>query len=53
MGRESSWFEIAAGARAGKLTLVIVAGAAAYFATLWAMGMRRRDFTRHEPAAHP
>ena len=53
MGRESSWFEIAAAARAGKLALVILAGAGAYFAALWAMGMRRRDFTRHEPGTPP
>jgi putative peptidoglycan lipid II flippase len=51
MGRESSWFEVAAAPRAGKLALVIVAATAAYFATLWLMGMRRRDFVRHEPAA--
>jgi len=48
MGREASWFEIAAGARALKLTLVIVAGAGAYFAALLAMGFRLRDFARHE-----
>lgn len=48
MGREASWFEITAGARAVKLTLVIVAGASAYFAALFAMGFRLRDFGRHE-----
>jgi putative peptidoglycan lipid II flippase len=48
MGSEASWFEIATGARALKLTLVIVAGAAAYFASLAAMGFRLRDFSRHE-----
>jgi len=48
MGRESSWFEIAAGARAARLAWVIAAGAAAYFAALAAMGMRLRHFTRHE-----
>ena len=47
-GRESSWFELAAGARAAKLALVIVAGSAAYFAALAMMGFRLRDFTRHE-----
>jgi putative peptidoglycan lipid II flippase len=47
MGRESSWFEIAAGARALKLALVIVAGGAAYFGSLAAMGFRLRDFSRH------
>ena len=46
MGSESSWFEIAAGARALKLAIVIVAGAAAYFASLAVMGFRLRDFSR-------
>lgn len=46
MGRESSWFEIAAGARAAKLTLVIVVGSLSYFAALGFMGFRLRDFTR-------
>jgi putative peptidoglycan lipid II flippase len=48
MGSEASWFEIAAAARAGKLALVIAAGAATYFASLWLMGFRLRDFSRHE-----
>ena len=48
MGRESSWFEIAAAGRAGKLTLVVIAGAGAYFAARWAMGFRARDFSRQE-----
>jgi len=48
MGREASWFELAAGPRAGKLALVIAAGAVAYFAALAAMGMRLRHFTRNE-----
>jgi putative peptidoglycan lipid II flippase len=48
MGSEASWFEIAAGARALKLTLVIAAGTAAYFGALWVMGLRLRDFSRHE-----
>ena len=49
MGRESSWFEIDAKMRAVKLALVIVAGIAAYFGSLAAMGFRPRDFSRHEP----
>jgi putative peptidoglycan lipid II flippase len=47
MGRESSWFEIAAGPRVARLAIVIVAGAAAYFASLAGMGFRVRDFSRH------
>lgn len=48
MGREASWFEITAGARAAKLTLVIITGSVAYFAALGIMGFRLRDFSRHE-----
>ncbi|HEX7466050.1 MAG TPA: lipid II flippase MurJ, partial [Usitatibacter sp.] len=48
MGSESSWFEIATGARALKLTLVIAAGTVTYFASLALMGFRVRDFHRHE-----
>jgi putative peptidoglycan lipid II flippase len=47
MGSEASWFEISAGPRIAKLAAVIVAGAAAYFASLFAMGFRLRDFSRH------
>jgi len=47
MGSESSWFEIAAAMRAAKLAWVIFAGAFAYFASLWLMGLRLRDFSRH------
>jgi putative peptidoglycan lipid II flippase len=48
MGREISWFEVAAGARAAKLAGVIAAGTLAYFASLAVMGFRLRDFSRHE-----
>jgi putative peptidoglycan lipid II flippase len=48
MGRESSWFELDAAARAGKLALVIAAGTVAYFASLGAMGLRPRQFARDE-----
>jgi putative peptidoglycan lipid II flippase len=48
MGSESSWFEISAGVRAAKLTLVILAGSVTYFASLWVMGFRLKDFSRHE-----
>jgi putative peptidoglycan lipid II flippase len=48
MGRESSWFELAAGPRAAKLAMVIAAGTLAYFASLTVMGFRLRDFSRHE-----
>jgi putative peptidoglycan lipid II flippase len=48
MGRESSWFELAAAPRAAKLAMVIAAGTLAYFASLAAMGLRMRHFSRHE-----
>jgi putative peptidoglycan lipid II flippase len=48
MGSEASWFEITTTMRAVKLALVIAAGSATYFAALWAMGFRLRDFSRHE-----
>jgi putative peptidoglycan lipid II flippase len=48
MGRETSWFELPAGARAAKLAMVIVLGATAYFAALGVMGFRPRHFARHE-----
>jgi putative peptidoglycan lipid II flippase len=48
MGSEASWFEIPAATRAGKLALVIAAGSLTYFASLWLMGFRLRDFSRHE-----
>ncbi len=48
MGSEPSWFEISAGVRAMKLALVIAAGSITYFASLWVMGFRLRDFSRHE-----
>ena len=47
MGRESSWFELAAGPRAVKLAAVIALGAAVYFASLWLMGIRLRHFSRN------
>jgi putative peptidoglycan lipid II flippase len=48
MGSESSWFEIPAAVRAAKLAAVIAAGTFSYFTSLWLMGLRVRDFSRHE-----
>jgi putative peptidoglycan lipid II flippase len=48
MGSESSWFEIPTAMRAARLAWVIAAGAVTYFAALWVMGFRLRDFSRHE-----
>ena len=49
MGSESSWFEITTTVRVVKLALVIAGAAIVYFASLWVMGFRLRDFNRHEP----
>lgn len=46
MGREASWFEITASARAAKLALVVISGSLAYFAALGFMGLRPRQFMR-------
>ena len=48
MGSEQSWFAIPAATRALKLAAVILGAMAAYFATLWAVGFRLRQFARHE-----
>jgi putative peptidoglycan lipid II flippase len=47
MGSESSWFAIPAATRALKLAAVVIGAMAAYFATLWLLGFRLRQFTRH------
>jgi putative peptidoglycan lipid II flippase len=48
MGSENSWFAIDATHRAMKLAWVIAAGVVAYFGSLALMGIRLRDFARHE-----
>ncbi len=41
-----AWHGIDSLAKAGKLALLVCAGATAYFGALWAMGFRPRDFSR-------
>jgi putative peptidoglycan lipid II flippase len=48
MGTESSWFAIPATTRALKLAAIVSGAMAAYFATLWSLGFRLRQFARHE-----
>jgi putative peptidoglycan lipid II flippase len=48
MGTEASWFEIPAATRIAKLAIVILGATLAYFASLAVMGLRFRDFVRHE-----
>jgi len=45
-GSDASWLAMSAGGRAAQLAGVVVAGAASYFAALWLLGFRVRDFTR-------
>jgi putative peptidoglycan lipid II flippase len=47
-GSEMSWFALPAGARAMKLGMLVAGAAVTYFATLWLVGFRLRDFARHE-----
>jgi putative peptidoglycan lipid II flippase len=45
-GEESFWLESSTLARAGRLSLLLLAAAAAYFSCLWALGFRLRDFVK-------
>ena len=45
-GNESEWLAMATAAKCLRLAWVVAAGASAYFAALWAMGFRPRDFAR-------
>lgn len=45
-GSSAWWIEARGTERALRLTLVVLAGAGAYFFALWAMGFRPRDFSR-------
>ena len=49
-GPTALWTEIGGLERAGRLALVVGAGALAYFATLFALGFRLRDFRRRGTA---
>ncbi|MBA3902298.1 MAG: lipid II flippase MurJ, partial [Rhodocyclaceae bacterium] len=45
-GPESAWIGAPAGMRVLRLAAVVTGGAATYFATLWLLGFRPRDFTK-------
>jgi putative peptidoglycan lipid II flippase len=47
-GPDAFWIAAGLWAKAGRLTLVIAGGALTYFGTLWLLGFRVADFTRHE-----
>ncbi|MEW6293536.1 MAG: murein biosynthesis integral membrane protein MurJ [Pseudomonadota bacterium] len=50
MGKEADWLIAPAWTRVAHLSALVIAGAAAYFATLWALGFRLRDFRRQGTA---
>lgn len=50
VGPAQTWIDASAGWRITRLSAVVGAGAASYFAVLWLLGFRVRDFSRREPA---
>jgi putative peptidoglycan lipid II flippase len=48
MGSEQSWFGLGVPARALKLGALVLGAMAAYFATLWMLGFRLRQYSRQE-----
>ena len=49
-GADEFWTTAGLWAKAGRLALVIGAGAIAYFGALWLLGFRFADFNRREPS---
>ncbi|OGA54656.1 MAG: murein biosynthesis integral membrane protein MurJ [Betaproteobacteria bacterium RIFCSPLOWO2_12_FULL_62_13] len=47
MGASGEWLTAGAAQRAARLAWVVITGAASYFAALWLLGLRVRDFARH------
>ena len=47
-GDDAFWLSATLWQRAGRLSLVVLGGAAAYFTALWLVGFRPGDFNRHE-----
>ncbi len=45
-GSEAGWLQAGIGDRAVRLSWIVVAGATSYFAVLWLLGFRLRDFSR-------
>jgi putative peptidoglycan lipid II flippase len=48
-GADAFWLSAGLWQKAGRLALVIAAGAATYFGALWLLGFRFGDFNRREP----
>jgi putative peptidoglycan lipid II flippase len=49
-GDDAFWLHAGLWAKVGRLALVIILAAIAYFGALWLVGFRIKDFDRHEPA---
>ncbi len=47
-GSDASWLTDSAMTRAGRLSWIIMAGATSYFAALWLLGFRLKDFTKQQ-----
>jgi len=47
-GTPDTWLAADAATRALRLVWIVLLGTATYFASLWLLGFRLRDFTRHE-----
>jgi putative peptidoglycan lipid II flippase len=47
-GTPQQWMDATASRRVVRLIAVVTLGGAVYFAALWALGFRARDFTHHE-----
>jgi putative peptidoglycan lipid II flippase len=47
-GAPQAWLDVGLWGRIGRLGGIVIAGAAAYFATLFALGFRLRDFNRRD-----
>ncbi len=47
-GDDASWLIDSTLTRAARLSWIIVAGASSYFATLWLLGFRLKDFTKQQ-----
>jgi len=50
MGEETSWLTAPTWTRVAHLSALVTAGAGVYFATLWILGFRLRDFRRQGAA---
>ncbi|MCL2830062.1 MAG: murein biosynthesis integral membrane protein MurJ [Betaproteobacteria bacterium] len=52
IGSEADWLRFGLMEKVIRLSLLVVFGAAVYFATLWALGFRLRDFRRQVRLSH-